>query len=942
MSVVLRDYQIESRDAVERDWSRGVQRPALIAGVGAGKGFLLDEPIPTPTGVTAMGELSVGDLVVGSDGRPTAVTGVYDRGILPTYRVSFSDGSSVVCDGDHLWPVRTESQKSKGKGFTPVETRALASRTGRPVYIPMTAPVERPPAHLPIDPYVLGVFLGDGKADGSGTLTFSCQDDTAAIVATLLPAGTHLKRVADCCGGASTWRVATGGKHGPMARAIRALGLWGATSWTKFIPRLYLNGSIEQRLSLLQGMCDTDGHVPPGKGSVDWVSVSERMANDMSELVTSLGGKFRFRQKSTTWTHEGVRKFSTAYRGHVVLPPDLAPVRVARKLNAFKPNSKYLPTRRIVSVEPAEPAPIRCITVAAPDRLFLATRQHLVTHNTTVFTNLAERFYAREHRRVLIVAHRTELIDAAAERVRLAAPHYPVGIVKAERNQTRSPIIVASIQTLAAREYRRARMIRDVGLVVCDEAHRARADSWMGMLDHFGAMTPGSGVVALGVTATMSRGDDKSLGDVWQSIAHEIPMQRLIGDGWLVRPVGIRVFVSDLDLRKVRQSGGDYAEGALGLAIEQSLAPKKIAEAIREHAATKQGIVFTPTIHSAEVVTEALRDEGFNAVVVSGKTPTEQRKRIIRDYRAGVIRIMVNADVFTEGTDLPMTDYVCIARPTRSNGRFIQMAGRALRLYCPVNPEHAKNPIVPAPTCSSCKTVGMIIDVVGVTSRDVGRLQAQIDLFGEDKQARACRGCGERPCSCWCERCNEPIKGCTCPCLLCEEHPCVCNEGDDTPAVPIEEIYDEGILQHAIVDLFTGSASVWLRTERGVWFLPAGERLIAILPAVRVNTYDVVSMHADKPGTGQLIAEGVDSLALAQRYAEDNVTTAERRTARKDRAWRAAPPTKAQRAAAAAYKVEITPNMTAGELDGIITVAKASWRIDPIALSIPHIAAAMT
>ncbi len=557
---------------------------------------------------------------------------------------------------------------------------------------------------------------------------------------------------------------------------------------------------------------------------------------------------------------------------------------------------------------------------------------------TVTFTNICERFFMRTQRRTLIVAHRTELIDQACASVRDAAPHLPVGIVKAERNQTRSPIIVASIQTLAAREFRRARMIRDVGLIVCDEAHRARASSWMGMLEFFGAMTPGSGVLALGVTATMSRGDDKSLGDVWQNVAYEISMQRLIGEGWLKRPVGVRVYVADLDLRNVRMSGSDYQDGALGEAIEQSLAPEMIAKAVREHCERLQGIVFTPTVHSAGVVADALRTEGFNAAVVSGKTPAVERKRIINEYRAGRIRILVNADVFTEGTDLPMTDFVCIARPTRSNGRFIQQAGRALRLYCPAVPSHARNPIVPGPTCSSCRTVGIILDVVGATATH--RLQAQIELFGEDKQTRGCRGCGCKPCECFCFTCQNDKPDCICECEECGEFPCVCE--NDSPAVPIEEIYDEGELQHAIVDLFTGSSSVWLRTLRGVWFLPAGERLIAVLPAVRPGAYDVVAMHSEKPGTGQLVAEAVDSLALAQKYAEDNVTVAERRTAKKDRAWRAKPPTAKLVESAERFGVKVTPMMTAGEIEGLLAVARASFRIDPIALSLPHVAATMT
>lgn len=558
----------------------------------------------------------------------------------------------------------------------------------------------------------------------------------------------------------------------------------------------------------------------------------------------------------------------------------------------------------------------------------------------------AQRFIERNPgKRVLILAHRDELIDQLYKRVRRVMPHLPAGIVKAQRNQTRHPVIVGSIMTLAGRggHCRRASMIRDVGMVIIDEVHRSASNSYQAVLKHYGCLTPGSGVVAFGVTATMSRADDKSLGDTWQEVAHEIPATELMAAGWLVRPTGIRVYVSDLDLAKVRKnSGGDYQDAALGLAVEQSLAPEKIAKAYREHCPTKQGILFAPTVHSAQVLCDALNAEGFRSVVVSGKTPKGERARLIQQFRDGQIQVLCNAMLFTEGTDLPMCEVVVVARPTRSNGLFIQMVGRGLRLHCPddVNrpfgEKHSELPIMPSPPCPRCKVGALVLDVCGSTA--TMRLQAQIELFGEEKRARICRGCEQRPCVCWCDVCDFALKECVCPCEECRMSPCQC---EPTPAVPIEEIYDEGELRHAVVDLFTGSAYAWQRTNLGVWFLPAGERLIAVLPAARPNTYDVVSMHAEKPGTGLLIAENVDSLALAQRYAQDNVTTGERRQARRDRAWRAAAPTKALRDAAAAYKLDVSPHATAGEIDALITVAKASFRIDPIAWSFPHIRAAI-
>lgn len=521
------------------------------------------------------------------------------------------------------------------------------------------------------------------------------------------------------------------------------------------------------------------------------------------------------------------------------------------------------------------------------------------TGKTTTFAAIVRRWLDRNPgQRAVVGAHRIELIEQGAGRL-AAQLGMPVGVVMGQRNQTLPRVVMASIPTL--RSERRRRMIRDVGLVVIDECHHAAADSYLATLKHFGAMD--GGAVALGVTATLSRGDERVLGDVWESVAHVYGTPDAIRDGWLKRPVGVAVRVADLDLRRVRTKvGGDYADGALGEAIEGSLAPKRIAEAVREHAADRQGFVFAPTVHSAEVIRDALRAEGFAAEVVSAGTPPDERKRIIRAFRDGHVAWLCNCGVFTEGTDLPMASVVVIARPTMHSGLYVQMAGRGLRLWCPAHREDAGNLLTPC--CDAEHRSALVLDVVGASRRH--SLAARIELFGAETAEAIER---------------DPDDDDIAEAVEVEVEP-----ADVGPA--FEPDYVDGSLAYDVVDLFGGSDMAWSRTAAGVWFIEAGERYIAILPSPDGwPRMDVIGMHRHHHGTGAWIARGVQSLAEAMGVADASVMPGERLTARRGRSWRAGMPSDGQRRLAAQCGVSMEG--TAGEVSQRISVVLASQRIDP-------------
>lgn len=516
---------------------------------------------------------------------------------------------------------------------------------------------------------------------------------------------------------------------------------------------------------------------------------------------------------------------------------------------------------------------------------------------TIVFAELIRRRDAwrrREGRpgRSLVLAHRIELVEQAVERLYDVAPDLRVGVVKAQRNQTTSPVIVGSVATLAS-ERRRA-MLRDVDFIIVDECHHVVAPSYMATLRHFGAFSP-TGALVGGYTATLTRGDEVGLGEVWQSVAYRKDIAWMVAHGYLVRPVGKHVEVSDLDLRGVRKSGGDYRDGDLGVALERSMAPELIAKAYAEHGRRDDGsfrpaIAFGPTVLSAQVIGEALKGVGARVGHVNGETGSEERRETLLSLRNGSLDIVTNCGVLTEGTDIPPVSCIIIARPTLQVGLFIQMAGRGLRLH---------------PGKTDC----LILDVVGATARH--SLIAPVELFGDAPKEHV-----------------EPTQ---------TGEPEVDVPVDLDEAMPGAERpqYANGRLVVTEVDLFHASHSAWLTTNGGVWFLPAGQhRYIALLPSrARDGYWDVVALSRNRAERDRYparwIATGVSDQAYAMAHAEGDEDVIGSALSRRKSAWKRREPSSALIGLARSCGIVVTPDMTAGQVSGMVDVVRGSARIDP-------------
>jgi ATP-dependent DNA helicase RecG len=424
---------------LDRDLASGEAMQRLLMGeVGSGKAQPLDSSVLTPTGFRPMRSIRPGDQIINPIGKATTVTGVFPQGEREVWRVRFSDASTVECDPEHLWSVRTSQARCVGRGAKVMTLREIASdlraSNGEPkwhVELPVAADFDGG-VDRPLDAYLIGLLLGDGGLSLPDRVRFTSADnELVEAVRNTLPPGCELRREVhrpydwnvigarpDCEGelervragdhesfvrayraGASQRSIATRAglsatavryhllKRGvvmrkphrspsPLLQALRSLDLMGTRAATKAVPVAYLNAPIRERHAVLQGLLDTDGTLSRTGMNVTFSSASRQLAENVAWLVRSLGGRSRCRKRVTD---KGAYWLTS-----VILPESYPPFRLARKANRLRRRTKYAhPAKAIVDVERVGRKPVQCIAVAHPNQLYV-TDGFTVTHNTVI------------------------------------------------------------------------------------------------------------------------------------------------------------------------------------------------------------------------------------------------------------------------------------------------------------------------------------------------------------------------------------------------------------------------------------------------------------------------------------------------------------------------------------------------------------------------------
>lgn len=505
---------------------------------------------------------------------------------------------------------------------------------------------------------------------------------------------------------------------------------------------------------------------------------------------------------------------------------------------------------------------------------------------TVAFAELVRRAVVAG-KRPMILVHRDELVTQAVDKIHSAAPDHSVGIVKAARSETDADIIVASVQTLA-RPARRAAVIaaRDTHLIIVDESHHAAAKSYIDVLTDFGCFDPERDTIAIGFTATMSREDDRHLGDVWQKIVHEKDILWMIEHGYLVDPRGHQVTVDGLDLATVARRRGDYVDGELGTAMEDSGAGTIVATAYRTHATREDGtlmpgIMFAPTVSAAHTFAADFNAAGITTEVVVGTTPLEDRALIYKRFRHGDTQVLSSVGVLTEGFDAPWATVAVIARPTSSTGLYKQMVGRVLR---------------PFPG----KDEAVVLDVVGISDvHDLASISvlthSQLpNIDGASLTQRAAAGREED------ERVRTGRYGGV-----------------------------EGKIASRAIDLFHTSKSAWLRTRGGVWFIATKFSTWFLWPDKEGDDehwkVGKCGVRTTKGGTWPY--RGL-TLEYAMAWAEQEAETEDATVASRTSAWRRTKPSEQQIAMGLRLGVQDAATYRKGALSDAISTVIASRLLD--------------
>jgi superfamily II DNA or RNA helicase len=461
---------------------------------------------------------------------------------------------------------------------------------------------------------------------------------------------------------------------------------------------------------------------------------------------------------------------------------------------------------------------------------------------TVIFAELC-REAVRNGDRPVILVHREELATQAADKLRTVDPSLTVGIVKAERREYDADVYVCSVPTLATgtrtEELLRYLPPADRRLIVVDECHHSAAPTWTRVLRDLGSFTAAR---TAGFTATLSREDSRHLGDVWEKVVYTRDILYGIRRGFLTDVRGLAVTVDDLDLSTVAKSSTDYREGALGEALLQSGAGEIIADAVKEHAPDRPGVLFAPTVQTTKVFAEDLNEAGISTEVITGETPSEDRAAIFKRHRTGETQILSNCMVLTEGWDAPHTSCAIIARPTQASGLYVQMVGRVLR---------------PFPG----KADALVLDVVGVTNRHALATIATLTkskITPEDGESLA----------------------------EAEARHDAEQKAIDA-GKPADAVRAAGALAAVEVDLFHGSKSVWLQTYAGTWFIPTKEWTFFLWPENGSGLWKLGRKPTwrNKHSKGGWIREGLD-LGYAMAIGEAEAAEVDASISQKSASWR--------------------------------------------------------
>ena len=589
-----------------------------------------------------------------------------------------------------------------------------------------------------LDPYILGVLIGDGNLRGQISVTTPDSEIVEALHRFSDEQRLRLRCEQLAGNEANSYFFADDqGRRNRLVECLKTLGLFGQLSAGKFIPDDHKLGSRRTRLSMLAGLLDTDGHLANGR-CFEFVSKSCQLACDVAFVARSLGFLATMSEKEIVG--------SIYHRVNISGDLDMIPTRVLRKQAPPRKQKKNV-LRCGFTVHPLGEGEYFGFTVDGDHRYLMG--DFTLTHNsgkTIMLSAVTGECIKDTGAKACILAHRDELTAQNREKFERVVPNVATSVVDAHEKSWGGQVTFAMVPTLA-RSSNLDGMPR-LDLLVIDEAHHAVAASYRRIIDRVRDANPDARV--FGVTATPNRGDRKGLREVFDNVADQIRLGELIASGHLVPP---RTFVIDVgvqdELQSVQQTSSDFDMYEVASIMDRAPVTEEVIRHWKEKAGDRQTVIFCSTVAHAGHVRDAFKAAGISAALIYGDMPSEARKSVLADYACGKIRVIVNVAVLTEGWDHPPTSCVVLLRPSSFKSTMIQMVGRGLRT------------VDPGEFPSVVKTDCVVLDF-GTSSLIHGTLEQDVDLEGST-------GTGEPPTKI-CPECAAEVPLACHDCPICGEN----------------------------------------------------------------------------------------------------------------------------------------------------------------------------
>lgn len=715
--VVLRDYQVEIINNFLRNPS-SIQEIAT----GAGKCQPYDSQVLTESGWKLMGEIEQGHKVRTPDGKLATVLDVYEPGNKEIYQITLKDGRTVRCCGDHIWPVynidwRTNTKKGGPiRNLTTLEIIEHMKKSKRPIGIPLASfEYDRDDIELPIDPWLLGFLLGDGSFRNN-SIGFSTSDqelvekvisklDDNYIVKhksgydyTIKFRTKSLQRQAHSELMSLSRRNDKGhitecGRSGNYYRQqLIEMELDNKLSDEKFIPNIYFQGSLEQRLEIIRGLVDSDGTID--KGSVYFTSTSKNLADGFAQLIHSVGGIATVSHNTDrTYIYKGEsRKCKDSYSVSTKFPEPWKLVSLYRKQIETGYSYQYGPTLKnnIVDIKKVGNEPVRCIYIDHPDHLYL-TDNYVVTHNTlitAVLSNLVEDALSDKssvmHKiatgldkaRTLVIVPNKGLVTQTEDDYRNLG--LDVGVYFGDRKELGHTHTICTWQSLESMRKRWRDGTGSISLeefaagvlcVIVDEVHQAKADVLTNLLTGPFANVP----LRWGLTGTIPKEEHAQVGIkvALGSVVGELNAATLQEEGILSN--------CQVDIIQLQDSVlYDNYQSELTYLTTDDARLDYMAGMIEQIAKTGNTLVLVDRVKAGKGLVERL-PEG-SAIFVNGAMKNETRRDHYKEVSTEDGKIIVATyGVASVGINVPRIFNLILVEPGKSFVRVIQSIGRGLR-----------------------------------------------------------------------------------------------------------------------------------------------------------------------------------------------------------------------------------------------------------------------